>query len=159
VLPRPGFQVDEASGLHYATVKHIETTAEVDEILYNDEPPRRAARRDFYRLEPGRLAESIDDRPVTPSPTISIILVEMEPSDEKTIISAQVPVPLRDELARLARHHDLSLSDEIRRAVRLHLRVEAPGVSPSLRPVPAVRDGTSQAGQSSPSLPAGKDAA
>lgn len=99
--------------------------------------------------------ESIASRAASPFPTLSIILMEMEPSDEKTTISAQVPVPLRDELARLARHHDLSLSDEIRRAVRLHLRVEAPGVLPSLRPVPAVRDGTSQAGQSSPSMPAG----
>jgi hypothetical protein len=58
----------------------------------------------------------------------------MRDAGEKTIISAQVPGELRDELAQLARQHDLSLSDEIRKALRLHLRVEDPGVFPPLRP-------------------------
>jgi hypothetical protein len=85
----------------------------------------------------------------------------MADASRKAIISAQVPIPLRDELAQLARHHDLSLSDEIRRAVRLHLRVEDPGGSGLLpRSEPAARDETSEVrGQSSSSLPAGQDAA
>jgi hypothetical protein len=71
----------------------------------------------------------------------------MDDISEKTVISAQVPVPLRNELARLARHHDLSISDEIRRAVRLHLRVEASpplmdagGVAPPAAPPSAPRE-------------------
>jgi hypothetical protein len=87
----------------------------------------------------------------------------MRDAGEKTIISAQVPIPLRDELAQLARHHDLSLSDEIRRAVRLHLRVEeTPGGSLPPRPEPAERGGTSRLGRQSSPPPlagSGEDAA
>jgi hypothetical protein len=85
----------------------------------------------------------------------------MADASKKAIISAQVPTPLRDELAQLARHHDLSLSDEIRRAVRLHLRVEAPGVLPPLRPEPVERSETSAFGRqsSSPPLAGPKEAA
>jgi hypothetical protein len=85
----------------------------------------------------------------------------MATASERAIISAQVPSSLRDELAQLARLHDLSLSDEIRRAVRLHLRVEAveaPGVSSSFRPEsPASATGPVKAGAVEPLLRAGSE--
>ena len=42
-----------------------------------------------------------------------------------TIVSAQMPLELRDKLAQLAAAHDRSLSAELRRATTLYLRVEA----------------------------------
>lgn len=47
----------------------------------------------------------------------------MSESADRTVISAQVPTPLRDELARLAGEHDRSLSAEMRRAIELHLHL------------------------------------
>ena len=44
--------------------------------------------------------------------------------ESKTIISAQVAIPVRDELARLAEAADRSLSGEIRRALAEHLARE-----------------------------------
>ena len=68
------------------------------------------------------------------------------PETEKTIISAQVPTPLRDELLRLAGQHEHSLSDEIRRGLRLHVRVEDPGGA-SIRPEPIERRGSNSVGR------------
>jgi hypothetical protein len=47
----------------------------------------------------------------------------MNDASEKTVISAQVPTPLRDELASLAGVHGRSLSGEMRRAIELHLHL------------------------------------
>jgi predicted transcriptional regulator len=41
-----------------------------------------------------------------------------------TIISAQIPTTTRDELERLAREADRSLSAEVRRALAAHLNHE-----------------------------------
>jgi hypothetical protein len=48
----------------------------------------------------------------------------VEKVSEKTIISAQVPTLVRDDLARLASQREHSLSAEVRAALRLHLRVQ-----------------------------------
>ena len=40
---------------------------------------------------------------------------------EKTMISMQLPIELRDELRRLAGEHDRSVSAEVRNAVRAHV--------------------------------------
>ena len=47
------------------------------------------------------------------------------PAPGKCIISAQVDAEQRDELLRLARDADRSLSAEVRRAVAAHLRSTA----------------------------------
>ena len=63
---------------------------------------------------------------------------------EQTILSAQVPTHLRNDLHRLARDHDRSMSAEIRAALRLHLHLagEQGGVSSSQLPaVPVERSG------------------
>jgi hypothetical protein len=44
-------------------------------------------------------------------------------TDEKTIISAQMPTIVRDRLAHLAVTNERSLSGELRRAVDTHLRL------------------------------------
>ena len=58
-----------------------------------------------------------------------------------TVLSAQVPTMLRDELRLLARERDRSVSAEVRSALRLHLRTvrESGGLGdlPSTRPVPS----------------------
>jgi hypothetical protein len=79
---------------------------------------------------------------------------------EKTIISAQVPTPLRDELLRLASQHEHSLSDEIRRGLRLHIRVEDPGGGsprPASHSEPVERRGSNSVGR--PAAAHGEDAA
>jgi hypothetical protein len=55
-------------------------------------------------------------------------------AEERTMLSAQVPLRLREELARLARRHDRSISAEVREAVRLHLHVNDAGGPSSLVP-------------------------
>jgi hypothetical protein len=63
-------------------------------------------------------------------------------NSENTMLSAQVPTQLRDELSRLARRHDRSVSAELRSAIRLHLIVaqDTGGLSPLARPVSAAAD-------------------
>jgi hypothetical protein len=58
----------------------------------------------------------------------------------KTIVSAEMPVQLRDELKHLAAAHDGSLSAELRRAARLWVNVNnSGGVSPPSPAVPPER--------------------
>jgi hypothetical protein len=60
---------------------------------------------------------------------------------ENSILSAQIPRTLRDELYRLAQEQDRSMSAEVRSALRLHLRLaedaggypETPSVNPAGR--------------------------
>ena len=61
-------------------------------------------------------------------------------------IGAFVDREQRDELVRLARERDCSMSRIVRRAIAAELeRSEDPGVPSSIRPGPAERDGTSEA--------------
>ena len=57
---------------------------------------------------------------------------------EHTLISAQVPTALRDELHRFAQQDDRSMSSVIRRALQTHLRASGVG-APAARVGPAVR--------------------
>jgi plasmid stability protein len=71
---------------------------------------------------------------------------------EKTMLSAQIPRSLHDDLRRLAETHDRSISAETRAALRLHLRIanDVDGLSSSLgRSHPAAGAETSVVGQSS----------
>ncbi len=45
-------------------------------------------------------------------------------AERRAIISAEVPLEHKQELMRMAREGDLTLSHEIRRAVREHLQLE-----------------------------------
>ena len=79
----------------------------------------------------------------------------MEGIDEKTILSAQVAVSQRDQLARLAAAHSRSLSGELRRAVDVYIRIQDPGALPPLdRPVDVQRRGL-PAGPAAPPLGSG----
>jgi hypothetical protein len=49
------------------------------------------------------------------------------------MLSAQVPTPLRNELERVAREHDRSMSAEVRLALRQHLQDPGGGFSSSHR--------------------------
>jgi hypothetical protein len=52
-------------------------------------------------------------------------------TQEQAMLSAQVPLALREELERLARRHDRSLSAELRTILRLHLRMNESAASSS----------------------------
>ena len=48
----------------------------------------------------------------------------MKTTNDQTLLSAQIPVELRQELRRLAKRHERSVSAEVRAALRPHLRLE-----------------------------------
>ena len=64
------------------------------------------------------------------SSTFSIILVEM--SDEKTILSAYLPVELAENVARLAAAGNRSVSREVAQAIREHVASSLGGSSAPL---------------------------
>jgi hypothetical protein len=64
----------------------------------------------------------------------------------KTILSAQVAVPQRDQLARLAAAHERSLSGKLRRAVDVYLRLTDPPLPSSAGTDASRADAASAAG-------------
>lgn len=69
----------------------------------------------------------------------------MKSSEEQTFLSAQIPRRLYDDLRRLARTHDRSVSAETREALRLHLRVNDVGATAAAAPAPRTERGASVA--------------
>jgi hypothetical protein len=73
--------------------------------------------------------------------------VAQEERAERVPIGAFVDREQRDELVRLARERDCSMSRIVRRAIAAELeRSEDPGVPSAIRLGPAERDGTSEGG-------------
>jgi hypothetical protein len=71
--------------------------------------------------------------------------IAQEERTERVPIGAFVDREQRDELVRVARERDCSMSRIVRRAIASELeRSEDPGVPSSIRPGPAERDGTSE---------------
>jgi hypothetical protein len=71
--------------------------------------------------------------------------VAQEGRTERVPIGAFVDREQRDELVRVARERDCSMSRIVRRAIAAELeRSDDPGASSSTRPGPAERDGTSE---------------